>query len=221
MRTTLARQSGSRKPLLRSRRTIQRTVVIGARPAPLLPQNGLLASTACTFSTTCVFAVVCTFRRAVVIRVRPAPSFDQYGLLASTACTFLRRLLLIVFGCFYKPARLCGGRPILGRLCCLLEAPGPPREARPPKVAQRHSKETVWVVWGCLLEFSGLPLGGLRAPKVTPKSLQGRGQYEASDLTLARTKASELKLHSSFPQGHWSSRAEAELAKRKQFGCLG
>ncbi len=27
--------------------------------------------------------------------------------------------------------------------------------------------------------------------------------------------ASELKLHSFFPQGHWSSRAEAEFAKRK------
>ena len=70
MRATLARQSGSRKPFLRPRRTTQRTVVIGARPAPLVPQNGLLASTACTFSTTCVFAYVCTFRRAVVIRVR-------------------------------------------------------------------------------------------------------------------------------------------------------
>ncbi len=56
-----------------------------------------------------------------------------------------------------------------------------------------------------------------RAPKSTPKSLQGRGQYEASDLKITQTKASELKLHSFFTQGHWSSRAEAELAKRKQF----
>ena len=133
MRATLARQSGSRKPLERPRRTTQRTVVIGARPAPLLPQNGLLASTACTFSTTCVFAYVCAFRRAVVIRVRPVPSFDQYGLLASTACKFLRRLMIIIFGRFQKTACLCGGRPILGRLGCLLEAPGPPREARPPQ----------------------------------------------------------------------------------------
>ena len=108
----------------------------------------------------------------------------------------------------------------MGRPGCLLEAPGPPREARPPKAAQRHSKETVWVVWGCLLEVSGPPLGGLRAHKGTPQSLQGRGQYEASDLKLTQTKASELKLHSSFPQGHWSSRAEAELAKRKQFLLL-
>jgi hypothetical protein len=38
----------------------------------------------------------------LVIRVRPAPSFDQYGLLASTVCTFLRRLMLIVFGCFFS-----------------------------------------------------------------------------------------------------------------------
>ena len=86
-----------RKPLLRPRRTTQGTVVIGARPAPLLPQNGFFTSTACTFSTTCVFTCFCSFPRAVVIRVRPAPSFDQYGLLASTACTFLRRLMLIVF----------------------------------------------------------------------------------------------------------------------------
>ena len=105
----------------------------------------------------------------------------------------------------------------MGRPGCLLEAPGAPREARPPKAAQRHSKETVWVVWGCLLEVSGPPLGGLRAPKGTPKSLQGRGQYEASDLKLTQTKTSELKLHNFFPQGHWFSRAEAELAKRKQF----
>ena len=63
----------------------------------------------------------------------------------------------------------------MGRPGCLLEAPGAPREARLPKAAQRHSKETVWVVWGCLLEISGPPLGGLRAPKGTPKSLQGRG----------------------------------------------
>ena len=106
----------------------------------------------------------------------------------------------------------------MGRPGCLLEAPGAPREARPPKAAQRHSKETVWVVWKCLLEVSGPPLGSLRAPKGTPKSLQGRGQYEASDLKLIQTKTSELKLQKQFSQGHWSSRAEAELAKRKQFG---
>ena len=58
---------------------------------------------------------------------------------------------------------------------CLLEAPGAPREARPRKAAQRQSKETVWVVWGCLLEVSGPALGGLRAPKGTPKSVQRRG----------------------------------------------
>ena len=103
----------------------------------------------------------------------------------------------------------------MGRPGCLLEAPGAPREARPPKAAQRHSKETVWVVWGCLLEVSGPPLGGLRAPKGTPKSLQGRGQYEASDLKLTQTKASELKLHSSFPQGHWSSRSRGGIREAK------
>ena len=200
MRATLLGQSGSRKPLLRPRRTTQRTVVIGGRPAPLLPQNGLFTSTACTFSTTCVVTWFCRFPQAFVIRVRPAPSFDQYGLLASTACTFLRRLMLTVFGIFLKPARLCCGRPLLGRLGCLLEAPGPSREVRPPKAAQRQSKETLWVVWGCLLEVSGLPLGGLRAPKDTPKSVQGRGQYEAKDPKLKKTRASTLELHNSLPQ---------------------
>jgi hypothetical protein len=102
MRATLVGQSGSRNPILRPRRTTQRTGVIGGRPAPLLPQNGHFTSTACTFSTTCVFTCVCSFPRAVVIRVRPAPSFDQYTFLAPTACTFLRRLMLIVFWYFSK-----------------------------------------------------------------------------------------------------------------------
>ena len=93
----------------------------------------------------------------------------------------------------------------MGRLGCLLEAPGPPREARPPMAPQRHSKEAVWVVWGCLLEISGPHLGGLPAPKGTPKSLQGRGQYEANDPKLKQTKASTLELHNSLPQGLWSS----------------
>ena len=87
---------------LRPRRTTQRALVIGGRPAPLLPQNGCFTFTACTFSKTSVFDDFCETQPYVVIRVRPAPSFDQYGLLASTACTFLRRLMLIVFGCFLK-----------------------------------------------------------------------------------------------------------------------
>ena len=168
MRATLARQSGSRKPLLRPRRTTQRTVVIGARPAPLLPQNGLLASTACTFSTTCVFAYVCSFQRPVVIRVRPAPSFDQHGLLASTACTFLPRLIFIIFGRFQQTcaplrreahfgspglspggSRTPSGSPapkgtpkaLQGRGLGRL-GPGPLWEAsRPPKAPQSRSKD--------------------------------------------------------------------------------
>ena len=87
---------------LRPRRTTQRTVVIGGRPAPRLPQNWLFTPTACTFSKTCVLMIFVKTQPYVVIRVRPAPSFDQYGLLASTTCTFLRRLMLIVFGCFLK-----------------------------------------------------------------------------------------------------------------------
>ena len=89
--------------------------------------------------------------------------------------------------------------------------PGPQRQPRgTPRKLFGSSGVVSW-------RSPGPPLGGLRAPKGTPKSLQGRGQYEASDLKLTQTKASELKLHCFFPQGHWSSRAEAELAKRKQF----
>ena len=75
MRATLVGQSGSRKPLSRPRRTTQRTVVIGAPPAPLFPQNGLLTSTACTFSITCVFVFVCTFLQAVVMPRSPGTLF--------------------------------------------------------------------------------------------------------------------------------------------------
>ena len=95
MPATLARQNGSRKFPVRPRRTTQRIVVIGARPVHLLPQNGLFISTACTFSTTCVFACFCDFRLSVVTGVRSAPTLDQYGLPASTACTVLRRLMFI------------------------------------------------------------------------------------------------------------------------------
>ena len=176
MRATLARQSGSRKPLLRPRRTTQRTVVIGARPALLLPQNGLLASTSCAFSTTCVFAYVCSFRRSVVIRVRPALSFHQNGLLASTACTFLQRLIFIMFGRCQNTCAPLRREAHFGRLGCLLEAPGPPREAsRPPKAPQRHSKDVVWVVWlslGSPRAPVGRPPGPQRHPKVAP----GTGQ---------------------------------------------
>ena len=161
MRATLVGQSAFRKPLLRPRRTTQRTVVIGARPAPPLPQNGLCTSTSCTFSTTCVFACFRTFRLAVVIRFRPAPSFDQYGLLASTTCTFLRRLMFILSGYLLK--NLCdsaaGGLFWIAWVVSL-RLPAPLGRPDP----QRHSKEAVWVVSGCLLEISGPRLGGFPAP---------------------------------------------------------
>ena len=171
MRATLARQSGSRKPLLRPRRTTQRTVVIGARPAPLLPQSGLLASTARTYSTRCVFAYVCSFRRCVVIRVRPAPSFDQHGLLASTVCTFLRRLMFIMFGRFQKSCAPLRREAHFDRMGCLLEAPGPLGTSRLPKAPQRHSKDVVWVVWVVSWKPPGpfgRPPGSQRHHKVAP-----------------------------------------------------
>jgi hypothetical protein len=157
-----------RKVGLRPRRTIQRTVVIGARPAPLLPQSKLFTSAACIFSTTHVFACVCSFRLAVVIRVRPALSFDQYGLLASTACTFLRRLMFTLFWNLLKPARLCGGRPLLGCLGCLLEAPGPPREARSPEALQGGGLGRLGLSLGSLGTSFGKFPGSRRHPKVAP-----------------------------------------------------
>jgi hypothetical protein len=59
--------------------------------------NGLLASTARTFSNTCVFAVFCSFRLYVVIGALPAPSLHQNELFASTACTFSKHVILMIF----------------------------------------------------------------------------------------------------------------------------
>ena len=116
MQATLSRQGGSRKPLLRPRRTTQRTLVIGVCPVPLLPPNGLLALKACTFSTTCAVANVCSFRGCIVIGGRPAPTLDQYGLLASTACTCLRKLMFITQRTFVIGARPSPLFPLNGLL---------------------------------------------------------------------------------------------------------
>ena len=59
--------------------------------------NGLLASTPRTFSNTCVFADVCSFRLYVVIGALPAPSLHQNELFASTACTFSKHVILMIF----------------------------------------------------------------------------------------------------------------------------
>ena len=119
-----------------------------------------------------------------------------------------------------KPRASAAGGPFWVARVVSLRPPAPlgrPGPQRQPKGTPRKLFGSSGVVsW----RSPGPPLGGLRAPKGTPKSLQGRGQYEASDLKLTQTKASELKLHSFFPQGHWSSKAEAELAKRKQFLCI-
>ena len=66
----------------------QRTVVIGARPSPLFPLNGLLASKARIFSNTCVFTIVCSFRRPLVICAFLAPSLHKNVFRASTAYAF-------------------------------------------------------------------------------------------------------------------------------------
>ncbi len=88
--------------LLKPRRTTQRTVVIGGRPAPRLLQDWFLPRRRAHFQKRVFLKILVKHQPYVVIRVRPAPSFDQYGLLASTACTFLRRLMLIIVECFLK-----------------------------------------------------------------------------------------------------------------------
>ena len=141
--------------------------MIGARPAPLLPQNGLLTSTACTFSTTCVFAYVCTFRRAVVIRDRPAPSFDQYGLLASTACTFLRRLMISSFvGVFKNLHASAAGDPFWVAWVVSLRLPsGGPAPKGTPRTRSGSSGVVSWKSPGPLWEASRPP----KAPRSRSK----------------------------------------------------
>ncbi len=56
-----------------------------------------LASTARTFSNTCVFVVFCSFRLYVTIGALPAPSLHQNELVTSTACTFSKHVILIIF----------------------------------------------------------------------------------------------------------------------------
>ena len=169
MRATLVGQSGSRKPLLRPRRTTQRTVVIGARSAPLLPQSKFFTSAACTFSTTCVFACFCTFRLAVVIRVRPAPSFDQYGLLASTACTFLRRLMFILFWYLLKNLRASAAGGLFWVAWVVsVRLPAPLREARPPEALQGGGLGRLGLSLGSLRTSFGRLPGPYRHPKVAP-----------------------------------------------------
>ena len=99
MPATLARQNGSRKFPVRPRRTTQRTVVIGVRPAPTLDQYGLLASTACTFLRRLMFIT----QRTVVIGARPSPLFPLNGLLASTARTFSNMYVFTLVCSFRRP----------------------------------------------------------------------------------------------------------------------
>ncbi len=166
---TLHRQIGLPGAVFKARRKTQTNVVLSLRPAPLIHPNGRLASTACTFKQTRAFVIsFVSFQHNVVVGPRMAPSVYQNGLLASTACTFLHRLICIMFGRFQKNMRTsAAGGPMLGRLGCLLEAPG---RRRHPKGIPRTR-----------FESSGLSLRGpwpssedLPAPKGTPKALQGR-----------------------------------------------
>ena len=104
------------------------------------------------------------FGKPFVIRVRPAPSFDQFGFLASTACTFLRRLMLIVFGCFLKNCALLqreAARVVSLRPPASLGRPGPQRQPRGTPRKRFGSFGVVsWkspgLLWGTFPCFPGL-----------------------------------------------------------------
>ena len=84
--------------------------------------NDRLASTARTFSNTCVFAVVCSFRKYVVIDALPAPALHQNELRASTACTFSKDMLLM-FVVKTQPSVVIGAPlPISSKVSGLMRA---------------------------------------------------------------------------------------------------
>jgi hypothetical protein len=146
--------------------------------ASLTPQCkvGLLASSACTFSTTCVFACVCSFRRSVVIRVRRAPSFDQHGLLASTACTFLRRLMFIMCGRFQKTCAPLRRNPFWVAWVVSWKLPAPLGRPGP----QRHPKGTPGTGFGSSRVASWRPPGPLWEATRLPKAPQSRSMDGAN-----------------------------------------
>jgi hypothetical protein len=172
MRATLVGQSGSRKPLLRPRRTTQRTGVIGGRPAPLLLQNWCFTSATCKFSKTCVFDDLCDNSallgdsRSPGTLVSPIWACRPDGVHIYTKANahrfwvFLEKLHASAAGNPFWVARVVSLRPPapLGR-------PGPQKQ---PRGTPRKRFGSSWVVsW----RSPGPPLGGLRArPKVAPKT---------------------------------------------------
>jgi hypothetical protein len=90
-----------------------------------------------------------------------------------------------------------------------------------------------WVAWVVSWRIPaplGRPPGPQRRPKGTPKSLQGRGQYVASDPKLGQTKASTEEPRNTVPQGLWmplvlkrpkrNARSENNYVKSLEELCL-
>jgi hypothetical protein len=148
MRATLVGQNGSRKPPLRPRRTNQR---------PDYLKLCFLPRRSAHFQKRVFLMISAKTQPYVVILFRPAPSFDQSGLLASTVCTFLRRLMLIVFGCFLNNCAPLQREAPFG-------SPGmPPGSPRRPS-GEPAPKGSPEALHGNGLGRLGLSLGGLRAP---------------------------------------------------------
>ena len=82
------------------------------------------------------------------------------------------------------------------------------RDGRGRKTHEQHPPRGPWRGYrGGFFSLILISLLEMRSTRFEARGLGG----------LTQTKASELKLHSFFPQGHWSARTEAELAKRRQF----
>ncbi len=152
---------------LRSRRTTQRTVVIGARPAPHITSKWASGQDGVhIFKNTCVFAYVCCFRRFVVIRVRPAPSFDQRGASRLDGVHISTKANVHHAWAFSKTRAPLRREIRLGRLDCLLEAPGPlvrPGPKGTQKALQGHCLGRLGVSLGC-------PLWEASGPQKAPQS---------------------------------------------------
>ena len=74
-------------------------------------------------------------------------------------------------GYLLKPARLCGGRPLLGCLGCLLEAPGPSSGGPTPREALKGGGlGRLGLSLRSLRTSFGRPPGPQRHPKVAPRT---------------------------------------------------
>ncbi len=150
--------------------------MIGARPAPLLPQKELLTSTACTFLRRLLIIVFGSFFKTCAPLRREAP-FGSPGLYpcgrnrhhAPTACKFQRRRLILIFGRFQKTCALLRREAYLGSPGCYLWGPRPLSGGSP----KRHPGGTLRMRSGSSGVVSWKPPGPLWEASRPPKAVQG------------------------------------------------